>query len=102
MKLLKLLKEIQSSALNKKIVGGDKETITTPPITKPEVRPVRRPLGNPEVRPKPKAENYGWDKSKGLTQNPKPEIKGTNKPKQKVTKESIIDKISQRFSNLKK
>lgn len=82
MKLAKILKEIQivppaapESVLRKKIKitsgNGEKETITAPPITKPEIRPIRRPLGNPDVDPKPKAES------------------------------KIVDKITQRFNKLK-
>lgn len=96
MKLSKILKEIQivpPAAPNKKLKKmvkitreGSHEPVTKPivkPDVKPDQRPIRRPIGDPDIgaKPKPKAEGYGWDVKKGLTQVPKPPITKDNKPK---------------------
>lgn len=58
-------------------------------------------VGKDSFKFQPKTQNesqkYGWDQKKGLTQIPKPEVKGKNTPKQTPKNESIINKITQRY-----
>lgn len=84
--------------------------IKEPPLTNPGKTPKRRTLTPPDptVKPTPKneqkSEKYGWDQKKGLTQLKKPEIKGSNKPKEEKPKnenKGMLKKIVDKYTKLK-